>query len=88
MYPYTYTLYLYTYALYPYTHVHLQRLEERRSDMGEKGHTMFDKANNTVDSLTDKSMYINTLAEQKRSKLEQNVQYMHFEKEARQVRNI
>jgi len=49
---------------------------------------MFDKANNTVDSLTDKSMYINTLAEQKRSKLEQNVQYMHFEKEARQVRNI
>ena len=46
---------------------------------------MLQKAHGFVDLLTEKNIYIDELAEQKRSKLEQNIQYMHFEKEAKQV---
>ena len=64
-----------------------QRLEASKSDMGDKGATMLQKAHGFVDLLTEKNIYIDELAEQKRSKLEQNIQYMHFEKEAKQVNN-
>ena len=53
--------------------------------MGEKGTTMLDRVHNVMEYLSEKAVYIDDLAEQKRSKLEQNIQYMHFEKEAKQV---
>ena len=65
----------------------LQRLEVSRSDMGEKGTTMLDRVHSVMDYLSERNVYIDELAVQKRSKLEQNIQYMHFEKEARQVQN-
>ncbi|XP_067937757.1 triple functional domain protein-like isoform X2 [Watersipora subatra] len=61
------------------------RLEVSRSDMGEKGTTMLDRVHSVMDYLSERNVYIDELAVQKRSKLEQNIQYMHFEKEARQV---
>lgn len=57
-----------------------------KSDIGEKGTTMLDRVHTVMDYLSEKNVYIDDLAVQKRSKLEQNIQYMHFEKEAKQVR--
>lgn len=56
-----------------------------KGDMGDKGTTMLDRVHTVMDYLAEKNVYIDELAEQKRSKLEQNIQYMHFEKEAKQV---
>jgi len=53
--------------------------------MGEKGPTVLDRVQNVMDYLTERGVYIDELAEQKRLKVEQNIQYMHFEKEAKQV---
>lgn len=65
--------------------LYLQRLEVSKTELGDKGTTMLDRVQNVMEYLTEKNVYIDELADQKRSKLEQNIQYMHFEKDAKSV---
>lgn len=57
-----------------------------KGEIGERGAAIFDRTSQTAEALQSKSAAMEEAAEQKRIKLEQNIKYMQFEKEARQVR--